>query len=236
MKRIFGLTVGTVAVALAVGCSGSNAGSSGTGGASTGGGTSTGGGVPTGGSSSSSGGGMPTGSTSAGGAFSTNVPASTSLSSLSPAQLTELCSELSNYLNNGAFTKSASDYECKVLAVVAGAAAKTDAEAQAACTASYGACKPDAGPAPATGQCTAPPATCTATVGDLKACLNAYSTTFATLDASVPTCDKLTVAQAQSSLAALAGDGGTGLTTPAACVSYQAKCPDSSMAPPPMGM
>jgi hypothetical protein len=236
MKRI-GLSVGTVAVALAVGCSGSNTGSTSTGGGTSTGGSSSssGGGTSTGGSSSSSGGGTPTG-TSAGGAFSTSVPSSTSLNSLSPAQLTELCSELSNYLNNGGFTKSASDYECKVLALVAAAAATTDADAQAACTASYDACQPDAGAAPATGQCTAPPATCTATVGDLKACLNAYSTTFATLDASVPSCDTLTVAKVQSSLAALAGDGGTGLTTPAACTSYQAKCPDSSMAPPPMGM
>ncbi|HEX7450761.1 MAG TPA: hypothetical protein VF294_00670, partial [Polyangiaceae bacterium] len=171
-----------------------------------------------------------------GGSFMTTVPASTSLGSLSSAQLTELCSDLQSYLASGAFASGAADYECKILAVVSAATAATDAAAQASCKASLSACSADAGATTTTGQCTAPPASCTATVGEFEACLNAYTTTFATLDASVPSCDGLTTAQALATLTSLSSDAGTGLSDPPACVTYQAKCPSSNMVPSPMGM
>jgi hypothetical protein len=120
--------------------------------------------------------------------------------------------------------------------VVSAATAATDAAAQASCKASVSACSADAGATTTTGQCTAPPASCTATVGELQACLNAYTTTFATLDASVPSCDGLTKAQALATLTSLSSDAGTGLSDPPACVTYQAKCPSSNMVPSPMGM
>src|SRR5450432_1067921 len=248
MKQTLGLGFGAVTLALAIGCGGSSSGSGNAGGASgasaggtssaSGGSTSLAGSTSSGGSTSHAGSTSTShaGSTSTGSTFSTTVPASTSLGSLSGAQLTELCAELQSYLSSGAFVSSATDYECKLLAVVSAVTATTDAAAQAACKASASACAADAGITTTTGQCTAPPASCTATVGELQACLNAYTTTFATLDASVPSCDGLTKAQALATLTSLSSDAGTGLSDPPACVTYQAKCPSSNMVPSPMGM
>jgi hypothetical protein len=80
--------------------------------------------------------------------------------------------------------------------------------------------------------CSAPDSTCMATVGELEACFNDITKTFATLDASIPACATITVAKAQAALLSELDGGATSLADPPSCVSLEAKCPGSSMLPP----
>lgn len=234
MSYIVELGLGTaVILACAVGCGGSDTSS----GTSTGGTSSSSGGASgaVGGTSSSSGGTSASngGASPSGGSFSTTVPASTNLGSLTSAQATQLCADLSKF-TNGAFSNELGTFTCNSLAVVSAIGASTDAAAQAACKMAESSCK--ATPTmPTMSTCMAPNSTtCTATVGDLEACLNDITKTFATLGASIPACATLTVAQVTAFLASEQDGGTAGLVEPASCVTFDTKCPDSSMLPPSM--
>jgi hypothetical protein len=216
------LSLGTAAILMfAIGCGGSSASGTSAGGSTS---SSAGASSSSAGASSSSG-----GTSSSGGSFSTSVPASTSLGSLTSDQVASICADLNSYLTTGSFASDLSDYECKSIAVISAATASSDAAAQTACKSAEASCTPTTGTQ--TGTCTPPDSTCTATVGELTTCLNDLVKAVQGVDDSIPSCDTLTVAQADATLAALASDAGAGLADPPSCVSYEAKCPDSSMLP-----
>jgi hypothetical protein len=233
MKRILELNLGAmILLTFAVGCGG-NSSDPGSGGASSSagnaganagaGGTSA---MPGGGAHSSGGQSSMPGSAGAapGGGFSTSVPGSTPLKDLTPEQAAQLCSDLQKYADTS-LSPPLADYECKALGLVAAAQATTDAAAQSACKTSRTQCAPTT--TTGTGMCdTSEAATCTATVADATVCLNDTAAAVAALAASVPSCDGMTLAQAQAALGALA-TGGLELTNPPSCTKYQAECPGS---------
>ncbi|HEY4156577.1 MAG TPA: hypothetical protein VGM29_00710 [Polyangiaceae bacterium] len=166
-----------------------------------------------GGSTSQSGGGP--------GAFTTGIPSSTPLASLSPAQATELCQETGQYLTNSGGVPII----CKLLAVettlLSGLGGQmSDMQLQQQCTMQEMQCSTSP---PQMSDCSnkqAEPSTCTATIADYQACLNQVPGVLSALSASLPACSALTAASSTQLLTGL----GT-LMQPAACTTLDAKCP-----------
>jgi hypothetical protein len=105
----------------------------------------------------------------------------------------------------------------------------TDAQVQAACQSGASSCVLTPDP----GDCelgdALHPADCTATVGDLEACVNDIAALYPAAIAAIPSCDTLTVAE-------LMAGAGTGAEVSAiqnlpSCMSYQAKCSGATTLP-----
>jgi hypothetical protein len=192
-------TISVVAVAMLVGCGGGS-GSGGSGGA---------GGISGGGKGGGSG----------NGTFTTSVPGGTPLTGLSGTQQTQLCNDFRSY----AETTLAPDL-CKVegLLLAALSGGTTDAALQAACASGYQSCLAADGGVTVTCNPSAAPSTCTATVGDLTACLNASSAS----TQQFPSCSTLTAA----TLATFFADGGSSSSSPppAVCAPFQQGGPCAS--------
>ncbi len=187
-------TISVVAVAMLVGCgSGSGSGGSGGGGGSSGGGKG-------GGSGNSS------------GTFTTSVPGSTPLTGLSGPQATQLCNDFGTYAE-ATLTPELCKVEGLLLAALSGGT--TDAMLRTACASGYQSCLASDAGATVTCNLTAAPSTCTATVGDLTACLNQSSTA----TDQIPSCSTLTAAM----LATFLADGGSSSSaaTPAVCAPFE---------------
>jgi hypothetical protein len=226
--RDWGLVLGAFVISAALGCSSSSSSSSSSG--NTGG---TGGGTSGGGTSGATGGHTGTGGTS-GGTFTTSVPASTKLNAITSAQATQLCADLSTYVQTALIVP-----ECKLLAVefasfgVTAGGTTTDADLQAACAQVYDGClHPDGGTSTSTSTCDptslqSEPSTCPATVGDFTTCLDDTSAGYQQAAAATPDCDKLTSASLAAFLASLP-DGGSPVTEPASCTKFDAACPGMS--------
>jgi hypothetical protein len=242
MKCMLELTVSAVVVlAVAAGCGGTSsdaggaAAGSGTGGAGStahAGASSTAGGASStsGGASSTTGGASATagGAPASTGPFTTSVPASTPLGSLTPDQLTQICSDVKKYVDS-TLGAAATNYECQTFAVIAAVTATSDAAAEAACKASLSTCTPVQN---GTATCDASPSTCTATVGEATTCFNDLNTSLQAAAAALPSCNGLTVAKANAALTALSSDGGSPLSDPPSCTKLDAECPGSNMVPP----
>ncbi len=187
---------GALAIIALVGCGGSG-GSGATGGS---GGASS---VGTGGSSG--------GGNSSGGAFTTSVPSGTKVTSLTSAQGMQLCKDYDT------FAAAHLSTICKQQAIfdALDALGGSDAQIQAACTASYNDClSPDGGE----NQCdptdiSSNSVACTATVGDITTCFNSEYT----LDSELPSCSTLTAA----TLLATEADGGVLNMEPAGCAALE---------------
>jgi hypothetical protein len=170
------------------------------------------------------------------GPFVASAPASTSLASLSAAQIKQLCSDIDTYEAASGFT--ASWFGCHYQAVVAATDAISDQGAEETCglyyaqctglptpaangigyfatptgTGGYGVCWEMSSPSslvfsPCAGKNTGSLARCTATVADLATCLNDIDTTLAAADATAPACDTLTVAAADQVYYSVAPNG-----------------------------
>ncbi len=142
--------------------------------------------------------------------------------------------DLANFVDKGAFSTALVNATCGEVEVISAAGSTTDAEAQAACQAAAAECTATTSTADAgTQTCTPPDSTCTATVGELETCLNDLSSALAKAGSTAPSCATLTVAQVNAALAAFAMDAGAaeGLTEPASCTSFDAKCPGMNVTP-----
>jgi hypothetical protein len=157
--------------------------------------------------------------------FSTGLPPDKGLGTLTPAEATKLCSSTATFVQAKADAAT-----CQFTALVAGVArGKTDAEARTICKTELDQCL-----ARATGtggggpvNCPAPPASCTATVGEYEACLNDRASSYDKALASLPTCE--TVTRSSSSFPTTAPT----VTTPASCTTAQRKCLGFSLSPGP---
>jgi hypothetical protein len=161
--------------------------------------------------------------------FQTSIPGNTPLGSLSGSQATELCNAEMRFAQNSSLEMD----DCHEAAFLGAALTATfspdmtDAELQAACTSAYTSCLHPDGGAGATQTCTAPPANCTATVGELAACLDDGAAATRALAAQLPDCGSLTRA------GLTANDGGTAsslTSSPASCQTLQVKCSGASSA------
>ncbi len=177
-----------------------------------------------------------------GGTFTTSVPAGAKLTSLTSAQATQLCTDLTNY----EMATLAPDL-CKVLGLTAAetaaatatalkGAAPTDASLQAACTQASNSClSGDGGPngsfssSCSSNSFASEPSTCPATVGDLQTCATDETAAFNQVYGSLPSCSSLTAASLASAYARFSTDGGSGPSEPASCSKFDAQCKGMSM-------
>lgn len=168
------------------------------------------------------------GSDSGGGSgsgFSTSVPSSQKLGSLSAEDTTKLCADVKAYATSLSSQLKAVSCKTSGLLGAAFADAKTDSQAQSACKTAYDKCI--AAPAQtSTDTCTPPPATCMATVGELTACFNDIPGYISSASNAIPSCATLKLSDLMTTT-----DPTASLKEPASCTSYQAKCPDDSMLP-----
>jgi hypothetical protein len=159
-----------------------------------------------------------------GGTFSSGLPPSSTLGTLSDSDWAKFCGAASAYAeaNSGGV-----DTSCKLAGITAAgfaalSGAMTDADVQKACTDTFNQCKAataDAGPG--TNDCTRKPgASCTATVGEVEACLNDRAAATQAAAASIPACESLTLAQFR-----MPADAGSGTDTPQSCKVASQKCP-----------
>jgi hypothetical protein len=194
-------TISVVVVAMLVGCGGG----SGSGGSGGGGG--------------SSGGGKGGGSGNSGGTFTASVPGGTPLTGLSGPQGTQLCNDFRTYAET-TLAPGLCRVEGLLLAELSGAT--TDATVQAACASGYQSCLTSDAGVTVTCNLSATPSTCTATVGDFTACLNAQSAAIQ----QFPSCSTLTAAM----LASFFADGGSSSSAPppAVCAPFQKGGPCAS--------
>jgi hypothetical protein len=169
--------------------------------------------------------------TSSGGDLDTGLPDDKTISSLTDAEIVDLCSKIDAFYSEGKVADSLEDFSCRFAGMFAAAfsAPETDAAARAACQAAYDECAA----APAEGmaeKCTKPTGVCTATVGEVEACANDSAKALDQLVDTFPSCAELTLADLMSM------DGGDPMTPadPASCTTVEMKCPDAPM--PPSGM
>jgi hypothetical protein len=151
----------------------------------------------------------------------TTLPPSKQLHQLTPAERQTLCDEVAAYRASSGTNAADEESSCREGGRQAAMAAnpQTDADAQAACQATYTQCKSGA---TFTWSCDSGPwlsPTCTATVGEYDVCLSAIDASIRT--GTSPSCDTLTVAN----LATSAGSSMDSLPSP--CQGYLLTCPET---------
>ena len=143
----------------------------------------------------------------------------TPLGGLSDGDLDKLCNELETFSTTGSYGMNLQEMSCLLTGMITAAftGPETDAELQAGCKAAYDQCK--AQPfEPETSECTKPQGTCTATVAELRQCMQDSAKALDTVVADLPSCSEITL-DSES-------DPGTGETTnPPSCVALEQKCP-----------
>jgi hypothetical protein len=166
------------------------------------------------------------GSSDGGSSFSSSVPGSAMLGSLSAGDQQKLCGELESYVSGSTFKSGEIKASCGLAGILAATLAtdQSDAGIQAACKMAYDQCATGINNATAdAAQCDLSGSTCTATVSELTACLNADVAAFDSI--SVPSCASLTAANLKNSGPASA----PAQTEPAACAAIEMKCPNIDM-------
>ena len=180
------------------------------------------------------------------GGFTTSVPSGTKLTSLTPQQATQLCTDFDNFGKN-TFTPDL----CKLIAIESTAltllassstAPPSNATLQMACTQAYNGCLTggDAGVTTTSGcdasTFTSEPSTCTATVGDLTTCTNADLTTANQELAQLPSCSSVTSTSLLSALATLEAEADAGTSMSATCTALESNCNTGSSSSATVGL
>ncbi len=159
------------------------------------------------------------------GTFTTSVPGTTKLTSLTASQSAQLCSDLMNYVKT-TLSPTLCGSELKGFGLSAAYnlllqnPSATDGDLEGACAQ---AAASDAGSACTTGSCntSSEPATCMATVADATKCVNDDTAALQSYYDSLPNCASLTAA----TLKAFASrDGGSAQTVPASCSMFDSTC------------
>jgi hypothetical protein len=166
-----------------------------------------------------------------GGTFSTGIPRSTVIGSLTPSQAQQVCQASGSYFAGNI----AADGECKgegfgaALFTAGFDSTATDTDLQNACSSAQSLCEKggsqplDAGTS-STSSCTPPPSDCTATIGEYEDCLNDAHALLVKETASIPACNTLTRSELKAAATPTDG-GGASVTSPPSCTALQAKCP-----------
>jgi hypothetical protein len=185
------------------------------------------------------------GGNSSGGGFTTSVPSGTKLTSLTPQQAMQLCTDFDA---SAGITALAPDL-CKLLAIEATALSlsfsptgqPSDAMLQMTCTQAYNSCLSGDGGVTSTSDCdpstfTTEPSTCTATVGDLTMCTNADLATAKQEVAGLPSCSSVTSSNLTSALATLASQADAGTSMSATCTALESNCNGDSSSSSTVGL
>lgn len=174
------------------------------------------------------------------GSFSSGLPKDASLGGLSAADQKTLCDSLLSYESSASTNTSACKFAGIAQAAIAQfSGAKSDADLQKACSDAETACKnrpaPKVDGGTTTSTCKPLPPNCTATVGELEACITDETAAANQAFASIPECSALTASFFKQDGGGL-GRGLGGGTPPASCQTANQKCPGlvggSSTTPP----
>jgi hypothetical protein len=182
---------------------------------------------------------------SSGGGFTTSVPSGTKLTSLTPQQATQLCSDFDNFATN-----SLTPDLCKLIAIEDTALTllsstttqPSNTALQMACNQAYNSCLTGGdGGLTTTSGCdpshfTGEPSICTATVGDLTMCTNADLTMANQELAQLPSCSSVTADNLTSALATLAAEADAGTSMSATCTALQSNCDTGSSSSSPASL
>ncbi len=158
--------------------------------------------------------------------FSSTLPGTAVLATLTPSQVTTLCNEQKAFLSSSAIQSDMTELACRYAGVLSAAFSNpaTDAAAQSACQSIYDQCKKSGTSTTTTSTCSAPDSTCMATVAELSACLNDTPNVVQSLESSVPSCKTLTLKDVTD---ASSGSGMQAYTS-VPCATVQQKCPTFS--------
>jgi hypothetical protein len=152
-----------------------------------------------------------------GSTFSSGVDKGSELGSLSSGDAQKLCTALNDWMKNN-LSAQIKEMSCRVAGLAAsGFGGSSAAQKQAACTTAYDQCMKQPEETDSTGDCTKPPATCKATVGELEACVNDFMPLMQQFVSSFPTCQQLSSGT---------GSVPTNLQPPQSCTAFQSKCQD----------
>jgi hypothetical protein len=161
-----------------------------------------------------------------GATFTTSLAGDRPLTSLNESELDTLCADQAMFLSGAAFRADA----CRLSAVLAAAFSTlgegevTDASLRAACSNAYSECL-NAGARASMCEAERPVASCTATVGDVAACLNDGAAQAHLLAIEAPDCDSLSTADVTS----MSGELPAGVTGESeSCQRLQTSCPSIS--------
>ena len=184
------------------------------------------------------------GGNSSGGGFTTSVPSGTKLTSLTPQQAMQLCTDF-----DATATNTLTPDLCRLLAIEATALSlsfsstgqPSDATLRMTCTQAYNNCLSGDGGVTTTSNCdpstfTTEPSTCTATVGDLTMCANESVTTAKQEVAGLPSCSSVTSANLISALATLAANADAGTSMSATCTALESNCNTGSSSSSTVGL
>lgn len=154
-----------------------------------------------------------------GGGFSSGVDSSKPLNKLSASESEKICKAGQEWVKTSLEPKL-KEFGCKLDSAFASALSPDDASARAACKMAFDMClKAPPSMDMQMSACSAAPSTCTATVGEVEACINEYPAAFDELNKAFPSCDMLTKASTTSAPKL------TSLDQSPACKALQMKCP-----------
>jgi len=148
--------------------------------------------------------------------------------SLTPAQQTQLCTDVANYTVNNISKANLCKFGGVYVAVITYGVDPntTDAALQSACSQAVTQCNSMPPDTSGTDCDFSGVATCSAdaTIGDFNSCASAQVTAESAAFASLPDCSAITGAWITTN-----GDAVGTISEPASCVSLDAKCPDVGM-------
>jgi hypothetical protein len=160
--------------------------------------------------------------------FSSGVDGTKPLGMVSPAEAEQICKASQSYVQGAISEDKQKQLGCKTVALLAAALGGMGGNAsqlQSACQTAYDGCLKSVStpPGSSSSSCATPSSKCTATVAEYEACLTAVPGLIDSALAAIPSCNNLTPA-------ALQGSGAQTVTAPAACKTFEMKCPGFSVA------
>jgi hypothetical protein len=156
--------------------------------------------------------------------FSSSLPGSSQIGSLTPDQQTTLCADMERFMSTPVILESSKELTCRLMGALlaAFAAPTTDAEARSACKPIYDDCKKTPFEADQT-TCEPYTASCTATIAELEACMTDFPGILAETANGFPSCDTLSLADLSEDMPTT----GAEVTLTPACAVIRQKCPEA---------
>jgi hypothetical protein len=152
-----------------------------------------------------------------GGSVASGVPPSTMLGGMSADNLRKVCDSVDQWGKQAGMEDKLKEFGCRMRGNVIAALAEP-ANRASDCHALYDPCAQAPAPTASSGAaCTPPPASCSATVGELETCLNQMPQVIDELLVILPTCDQVASAAGNPIATALT-------KIPSSCQALNAKC------------
>jgi len=157
--------------------------------------------------------------------FDTGVDEGKSVGSVSPDEASRICEAIAGYTRDKLREPSCRLAGIAAFTVAALNPTAADAELQGACRKAYDDCSAPEATAPMSPSCNPPPGSCTATVGELEACVGDLGQEVDKALDVLPACNALSRASLRG------GDmqRPPAVADPASCQSFRTKCPGAAL-------